>query len=406
MEQLEEKYIDLILNRCLNFNNSNSLMIHCDLKVHLPFAEKIKRKAMSMGINDVYINLNDVDEVHDYLANTSLEDIKILPLNDRSKWEEYAKKGGSLLFLNSVVPEVMKDIPPEKLSKLTKLRLETTPYYKENVSNYVFPWCIADLPNKRWAKSIFGETEDAYEKLYNYIMQMCMVDQEDPIHAWNEFIKKSNEYKNKLNALQIKKLRYRNSLGTDLTVSIPPNNQWLNLDKTDTKGGQMICNMPSYEIFTSPDCRYTNGIVYASRPLIYQGNIIDKFYFVFENGKVVDYGALQGKELIEEILHISPNSDYLGEVALVPYDSPISNTGLVFNETLFDENASCHLALGRGFAKSFADHEKLSPEELQARGLNQSKVHLDFMIGTPDLNIEAETNEGKKLIFKNGNYNI
>ena len=210
----------------------------------------------------------------------------------------------------------------------------------------------------------------------------------------------------KLNELGIRTMHYKNSLGTDLTISIPEGNVWSNLDKTDTKGGQVICNMPSYEIFTSPDYRKTNGIVYSSRPLFYNDCCIDKFSLVFKEGRVVSCTAEQGQHILEKLIYENENSMYLGEVALVPYNSPISNTGLVFNETLFDENASCHLALGDGFPKSFNNNENMSQQELQNNGLNFSNIHVDFMIGTSDLSIEADTKEGKVLIFKNGNFNI
>ena len=406
MQELEKKYVELILQRCVNFEQSKSLMIHCDFREHVRFAELLKQRANEMGITDVCINVNDRDEIHEYLKNTPLDEIAVNPIIDKSAWNEYAQKGGALVFLNSTAPDIMNDIPAEKIERWSKVSETQVPYYRANVSKYVFPWCIVCLPNERWAKSIFPDCENAYEKLYLYILKMCMIDREDPVKAWADYIKGNNYFKDRLNELQITKMHFQNSLGTDLTLEIPEGNIWMNLDKTDAKGGKLIANMPSYEIFTTPDYRKTNGIVYSSRPLCYGGRVIEDFSLTFKDGKVVSVSAKKGQDLLERLIAETKNAEYLGEVALVQNDSPISNTGLVFNTTLFDENASCHLALGRGFSKSFRDFGKLTDEELVAQGLNLSKNHVDFMIGTPDLDISAETAEGQKLVFKKGNFNI
>ena len=406
MEKLESKYIDLILKRCINFNQAKSLMIHCDFKEHVKFAEKVKEKANEMGIFDVCIHVNDLDDIHEYLKNTSVEDIRINSLISRSDWDTYALKGAPLLFLTSTVPGLMDDIEAEKIERWISERAKTTRYYRENVSKYTFPWCIVALPNERWAKTVFKDCDDAYDQLYMNIMKMCMIDREDPINAWQQCIEQNNYYKNRLNELQISRMHYTNPLGTDLTVEIPKGNVWINLDKTDAKGGQMISNMPSYEIFTSPDYRKTNGIVYSSKPLYYNDCCINDFSLEFKDGKVVSYKAGIGQKMLEKLVKENENVCYLGEVALVPHNSPISNTGIVFNETLFDENSSCHLALGDAFLKCFKNYQTLTKEELVSRGLNSSDIHVDFMIGTRDLQIEADTIEGKKLIFKNGNFNI
>lgn len=406
MEKLENKYIDLILNRCINFNQAKSLMIHCDFKEHIKFAEMIKAKANEMGVFDVCIHVNDLDEIHDYLQNTSVENIEVNPLISRSDWDTYAKKGAPLLFLNSTVPGLMNDIPEEKITKWVTERAKTTRYYRENVGKYTFPWCIVAMPNERWAKTVFPNQDDAYEQLYMNIMKMCMVDRENPIEAWEQYIAKNNYYKNRLNELKIRKMHYTNSYGTDLIVEIPEDNIWINLDKTDSEGGQMIANMPSYEVFTSPDYRKTNGIVYSSKPLYYNDCCINNFSLEFKNGKVVSCNAEVGQKILEKMIKENKNMCYLGEVALVPHNSPISNTGIVFNETLFDENSSCHLALGDAFQKCFKNYQNLDKEQLISKGLNSSDHHVDFMIGTSDLQIEADTCEGKKLIFKNGNFNI
>lgn len=400
MEELERKYIELIINKCFDFKKSKSLLINCDFKEHIGFAEKIKKYCNSIGILDVCIHVNDLDEIHNYLKNTDLDDIKLNPLIDRTPWNEFAINKEPILFLSSTVPGLMDDIEVEKIEKWVKEREKSTTYYRQNVSRHNFPWSIVAVPNERWAKLIFGDTEDAYEKLYLNIMKMCMVDKDNPVLEWDKYIEQSNYYKEILNSLDISKLHYINSLGTDLYIELPSDNIWMNAYR-DT-----ICNMPSYEVYTSPDYRKTNGVVYSSRPLYYNDCLIDNFIMEFSNGEVVNVSAKEGQNILEKLVFGIENMNKLGEVALVPYDSPISNTGLVFNTTLFDENASCHFAIGRGFPGSIKSGNLLKKEELLKRGINQSVGHTDFMIGTKDLNIEAETNKGKVLIFKNGNFNI
>ena len=402
--ELENKYIDLILKRCLNFEQSKSLMIHLDLKEHMPFALKIKERAESLGISDVCFDVCDLYEYHDYLKKTSLEDIDDNPLLNRSNWDLYAKKGGALLFINSDIPGLMSDIEIEKQNKATKIREKNCTYYRSNVTKYTFPWTIVAMPNLAWANSVFPNDSNAYQKLYLKIMKMCMLTEVDPILAWNEFILKSNYYKEKLNDLKITELHYQNGLGTDLHIFKNADASWINLDKTDQSGHTMIANMPSYEIFTSPDCRYTKGIVYSSRPLIFRGVVIDQFWLKFSDGKVVDFDAKIGKEALADLIYHHENANLLGEIALVECNSPIARTNLVFNTTLFDENASSHLALGQAYHLPIHGAEKMSKEELDKIGLNSSPVHVDFMIGTEDMNIEAETQYGRKLIFKQGRF--
>ena len=229
-----------------------------------------------------------------------------------------------------------------------------------------------------------------------------MIDTPNPIESWNNYLKEAQVIVNKLNSMEINSLHYTNSLGTDLIVTMPKNHIWVSA--ANDKNG--LVNMPSYEIFSSPNYLKTSGIVYNSRPLMYGGGIIDDFYIEFVDGKVINFDAQQGKELLQEIINSDEYSCYLGEIALVNNNSPISNTNIVFKTTLFDENASCHLALGDGFRECLKNSEKMSKDELLSHGINQSKNHVDFMIGTPDLEIEATTNKGKIKIFSNGNFCI
>lgn len=403
MDELEEKYIDLLLNRCINFNKSKSLFIDYDI-VNQPFIDKLISKARKIGVNDIAVDCRNIYTLRDKLINTKLDDIEKDPYFNKKIWDIYAEKGASFLMFCTEFPHVLDDVPEEKIAKAKYVNMITRQIFKRKEVTYEIPWCIAALPNEIWAKDIFKDSNNAYEKLFNVIMNICMVDTDDPIKNWDKYLEKLKKLSEKLNNLQIKSMHYKNSLGTDLYIQMPDNSLWLSAG--DDKDLQMLVNMPSYEIFSSPDYKKTNGIVYSSRPLSYAEGFIDEFYIKFENGKVIDYDAKVGKDILKAIIESDSNSCYLGEVALVNYNSPISNTGLIFSTTLIDENASCHLALGDGFIDAIENGKDMDKQELMSKGINQSKQHVDFMIGTKDLTIEAQTNKGKILIFKDGNFNI
>lgn len=403
MEELENKYIELLLKRCINFNKSKSLLISYD-KVNKKFIEKLVAEATKLGVIDIYTDEEDYQLTYNKLKTETKKEILNDPYFDKSIWDEYAKKDASFLMFDTEFPNVFNDIEQEKLILSKEKMRDTRKLFREKETSYQIPWCIAALPNEIWAKHLFPNDGNAYEKLFEVICQMCMVDKENPIESWNEYIENVKKQTEKLNKLQITKLTYKNKLGTNLTIYLPKNVKWLSA--ADDGDSNMLVNMPSYEIFTSPDYRYTEGIVYSSRPLIYGGGKIDKFYLEFKDGKVINYDAKEGKEILKGIIESDNNSCYLGEVALVNNNSPISNTGLVFDTTLFDENASCHLALGDGFPDCIKNGLEMTRDELLELGINHSKSHVDFMIGTADLEIIAETKNGIELIFENGNFVI
>ena len=401
MKDLDLKYIELLVDKCLWFNESKCLYINYN-KLNKEFVDKLCDYAKSKGIIDIYLEEIDYYYKRDLLNKSTLDEIKENDYFKSTIWNEYAKKDASFLFINSEMPGLMDDVEPEKLALASYLRRTTKPIFNEKRDKGLLSWCIAAYPNELWAKKIFKDNPKAYDLLYENIMKMCMVDTDNPIASWDNQLRTVDEKVKILNELKIKKLHYTNSLGTDLYLTLPDN--YLYASAYDGKG---IVNLPSYEVFTSPDYRYTEGIVYSALPLIHNGAYIDEFWVKFENGKVVDFDAKKGKEVLKGIIESDPNACYLGEAALVNNDSPISNTGLVFETTLFDENASCHIALGDGFNECLKDGLTMSEDELKEHGVNQSKNHVDFMIGTPDLNIEATLENGDKiLIFKDGNFCI
>lgn len=395
---MEEKYIKLLLEKCVNFDKSKSLLIYYDV-INQKFVDRVVEYAKELGVTDIYLDEKDLYEEHEVLETLTLEEIEnSLYFND-SIWDEYAEKGASFLILRAPIPNLMDDIDPKKLAKAEYIKRVTKPVYKKRQLNYEIPWCIAALPNEIWAKELFGDRDDSLYLLTDLIYKMCMVDTNDPIKSWDNHLERNKNKINELNNLKLKLLHYKNGLGTDLTLELSKDSLWCDAGKNG------LVNMPSYEIFSSPNYKKTNGIVYSSRPLVYNGGLIDNFWLKFKNGKVVDYDAEKGKEILKGILESDTNARYLGECALVENNSPISNTGYVYGLTLIDENASCHLALGAGFTECIKNGEYKTEEELLNSGINMSKVHVDFMIGTADLEIIGETFDNKKIkIFENGNF--
>jgi len=405
IEKIDRKYAQLLLCKCLCFKNTDTLLIEYMTHEHDDFVKIIIEEANKINIKNIMLCCNDQDEIRQYLIDTDIDEIKLNPLIDKSSWDEVAKKHGCILHINTFIPNLMSGVEPKKIIKMNEVVAPTFSYYRTN-NKYNFPWVICAYPNKRWAEFLFKNDVNAYFKLYDYIIKMCMVDSEDPLKLWDKYIREINEYKLKLDNMQINKMVYKNGLGTDFEIGFPENHRWINLDKRDNYGNSIIVNMPSYEIFTTPDYKTANGVVFNSRPLLFQGNIIDDFYIEFKDGVAVNYKARVGNEVLKRLIENYRNSNRLGEVALVNNNSPISNSGIIFYNTLFDENASCHLALGRGNSTTICGYQNLSQNELDLIGINDSNVHVDFMIGTNDLEIIADTKNGKKLVFEKGNFNI
>ncbi|MBR2466391.1 MAG: aminopeptidase [Clostridia bacterium] len=322
------------------------------------------------------------------------------------KWEHQAKVLPCKIFIMSDDPDGLSGIDQGKYARAMAQRSKLIKPIRSKMENK-YQWCIAAVPGKEWAKKVFpGERASvAVEKLWDAILDASRVT-DDPTEAWREHNEKLAERSAYLNSLGIKELHYKASNGTELKVGLIPEALFM-AGGEYTEGTRIYFNpnIPSEEIFTSPMKGEAEGIVYSSRPLSYGGQLIDKFWIRFEGGKAVDCGAEKNCEMLREILKMDEGAAYLGEVALVPHSSPIQKSGLLFYNTLFDENAACHLALGRGFTNVLKDYEKYTEEEAHAKGINDSVVHEDFMIGTADMCITAVCADGKEVrIFENGEF--
>ena len=334
-------------------------------------------------------------------------------LAEVAPWQEEKLRDQSLslpavIYLESADPDGMNGVDAHKVSSASMRRFPKIKPYRDAMENK-YQWCIAAVAGKNWAKKVFPKEKNAQaaeEKLWEAILR-CSRAEGNPIGNWNEHNKNLSERCRILNGLHLKKLFYRSSNGTDLTVGLMSEGVFAGGGETTLSGRYFNPNIPSEEVFTTPRRGLAEGVVYSTKPLSYQGQLIENFHLRFADGKVTEAAAEKGEEVLKKMLAMDEGASYLGECALVPFDSPINESGLLFYNTLFDENASCHLALGRGFSMCVKDYENYSDEKIKELGVNDSMIHVDFMIGARDLSIEGETEDGARVaIFKNGNWSL
>ncbi len=309
------------------------------------------------------------------------------------------------IFLESSDPDGLKGIPVAKYAKATAARGAVVKPYRYAIDNK-HQWCIAAVPGEKWAKKMFPHLskKQAVEALWEAILTVART-KGDAVANWKAHTDNLLDRSAHLNSLNIRKVHFYAPNGTDLTVGLMEQSIFDGAMATTLDGVQYIPNMPTEEVYTTPKKGEAEGIVHATMPLSYQGQIIDKFWLRFEGGKVVEFGAEQGEEVLKQMLSADDTAGYLGEVALVPVDSPISESGLLFYSTLFDENASCHLALGMGYDNCVKDFDKYTKEELVELGVNDSVIHVDFMVGYKEMNIDGITADGEAVaIFRNGTW--
>ncbi len=405
MKELQEKYARVILESCLGMEKGQSLLISGNIE-RIDFIRVLTKVAYELGVSDIYYDITDTYLKHDALKNLEVEDLKKMSFWNKDVWNTYAEKGAAFLMLASEMPGLMSDIDSKKVTEMTRYLYSTRKRFEELRDKALVPWCIAAVPTELWAKELFKDSANPVDELWNKIFKICSIDQDDPVKIWNDKTKLLSERAKKLTNYHFKTLRYSNSKGTDFKVSLPKEAIWESGYSTLATGKKVLVNFPTEEVFTAPDCMSAEGVVYSSKPLSYQSTIIDNFNITFKNGKAIECHAEKGEDTLKAMINICENSNMLGEVALVPYDSPISNSKQVFLETLFDENASCHLALGDSYTECIENGTNIDKDTLfNEYHLNKCDSHVDFMVGTEDLNITGITYDGKEIpIFINGNF--
>ena len=406
MEEKLREYAALLARVGLNIQPGQTLVISSPVEC-AGFARLCASAAYDAGCREVVMNWRDDVLAREKFLRAESSVFDEVPLWRRHFYNDYAREGAAYLSIAAEDPENLLGVDPDRLVRSQRAGGKALEEFYRLQMSSGFPWCIASIPIPSWAKRVFpGLPEaEAMEKLWDAIFRTMRITGDGQSAArWAEHTEMLARRKARLNELRFRTLHYTNALGTDLTVELPQDHIWEAGDDVTQKGQAFIANMPTEEIFTAPLRHGVNGVVCAAMPLVHDGNIIDKFRFVVREGKIVEATAEKGEDVLRAAISVDEGAAYFGEVALVPYDSPISNLKLLFYNTLFDENAACHLAFGEAYP-CIEGGRDMSKEQLKEKGLNDSITHVDFMIGTKDLSIVGTTHEGREIpVFVEGNF--
>ena len=407
-DNLREKYAQLIVKTGINLQQDQTLVIISPVEC-ADFTRLIARTAYQAGARDVVVNWKDEQLAKIRFLHAPEEVFDEYPQWQKEMYLSTGRQGAAFLYISASDPELMQDVAPQRISRAHKAQNNALKEHREGLMSNKNAWSVVSIPTKPWAQKVFPDLSEtaAVEKLWDVIFKTVRVDAADPVAAWQSYKRNLKKHMDFLNSSRLKFLHYKNSLGTDLTIELPENHLWLGGSEFTPAGVEFMANMPTEEIFTLPKKTGVNGKVISSMPLNYNGNLIEHFSLTFKEGRIVDFSAEKGFEALKSMIETDEGSHYLGEVALVPYDSPISKQNILFYNTLFDENASCHLAIGKAYPVCLKHAENLSQQELLDLGANDSLMHEDFMIGTKDLEITGTTASGAEIpVFKHGNFAI
>lgn len=400
-----QKYAKLLARVGLNVKKGQTVFVAAALD-QPEFVTMVVEECYKAGASEVYVEWSH--QPTDKLSSQyrTLESLSKLAPWVRAKWEFKAKNYSCRLWIESEDPDGMNGLDPEKMSKARQAIYPEIKPFRQAMENK-HQWCIAAVPGKAWAKKVFPQLSEskAVEAMWKAILSASRADGKNPVRAWKEHNADLRARSQYLNSLGLKYLEYRSANGTDLTVELLPDGLFTGGQEKTLKGRIFNPNIPTEEVFTTPKAGAAEGIVYSTKPLSYMGQMIENFSLRFENGKVVEAKAEKGEELLKKMVSMDEGAGKLGECALIPYDSPINESGILFYNTLFDENASCHFALGHGFNECLKGFEKLTDEQCKERGINDSMIHVDFMIGSRDMSIVGIKENGERVqIFENGTW--
>lgn len=408
MNKLKAKRYAKLIAKCgLNVKKGQTVFVTANVD-QVEFVNMVVEECYRAGAKRVVLDWQSDSTTRLHYEYQSLETMSEVTPMAEAKLKFQSEDLSCRLFIESSDPDAMQGIDMEKVSKARQAQYPVVKPYRDAMENK-HQWCIAAAAGKDWAKKLFPDLSDkqAVDALWEKIFECSRANGADPVKDWarhNDDLGKKCDY---LNRLKLKALEYTSSNGTNLTVGLNEDCLFMGGGEYTLSNRYFNPNIPSEEIFTSPKAGVAEGIVYATKPLSYQGQLIEDFSVRFENGKAVEVKAKKNQELLEKMISMDEGACMLGECALIPYDSPINNTGILYYNTLFDENASCHLALGMGFTNCLVGYEKLTNEQCRERGVNDSMIHVDFMIGTKDLSIVGITERGERVkIFENGDWAI
>jgi aminopeptidase len=403
-EQQLTNYARLLLKVGVNLQPKQDLVINAEIEAKdlVEALTILAYKEFSSGTVHVGWRHGKLQRAaFDYASDDVLLDV---PKYTIARLEEMLERGAALLSITGSDPELMKGVDAEKIGKSTKVNSQKTQFFSAKVMNNELRWNVAAMPTVAWAKKVFPDLveEAAMDRLWTYIFKATRADLPDPLAAWADHLATLDIQRTFLNDQRFTTLHYQGP-GTDLYVDMSDKQNWVSGGGHGADGVTFVANIPTEEVFSAPKRDGVNGRLAATMPLNLRGVLVKDFWFEFKDGKVVDYGASEGKEQLDKLFETDEGSKYLGEIAIVAHTSPIQQLGVIFFNTLFDENAACHFAFGRGYPECLVGGSQMNQEELLAAGLNQSLSHVDFMVGSEQLSIDGiDKNNHVTPIFRNG----
>lgn len=407
-EEKIREYARLVVRTGVNVQKGQEIVINCPVE-HYEFARLLVEEAYSAGAGEVIMRWNDAVESRQLYEHASEETLGTVAEWRAEACNYYSRRGAGWISVSGSDPEAFKGVDPKRMQiRSAAMDKALAEHYKLMMASEI-PWTVAAVPQVKWAKKVFpGMTEEeAMHSLWEKILEAVRIGNGDAVEKWAAHDRFLKEKCRMLNNYAFEKLYYENSLGTDFTVGLVKGHIWEGGSETAGTGTVFEANMPTEEIFTMPHKEQAEGTLVSALPLCYRGNLIKNFRLVFHEGRVVEYHAEEGEEILKSLLEGDEGSRHLGEVAIVPYSSPISQMKTLFYNTLFDENASCHFALGECYPTTIAGGAAMSEDELAAAGGNASMNHEDFMVGTADLKITGIRENGERIVlFENGDWVI
>ena len=405
LEKLKKDYAELAVKSGVNMQKGQRLVINCPVEC-ADFARLCAAAAYEAGCREVIMRWSD-DELRRMKFMHADGDV----FDNVDSWDvdfytSLSGEGAAVLSIDADDPDSLNGVDPDRIKRAQISRGKALKTYRKRMMSSEFPWCVCSVPSKAWAKTVFPDLseDEAVERLWEEILSACRADKGDAVERWKEHTDEIMKHVDIMNSYDFKTLRYKNSAGTDVTVDLPEGHYWAGGEEKASNGIMFSANIPTEEVFTLPDRNSVNGTLVATKPLSLNGTVIEGFSFKVKDGKIVEVHAEKGEEILKDAISVDEGASYFGEVALVPHDSPISRSGVLFFNTLFDENASCHFAFGEAYP-CIKGAEDMSEEELKERGRNVSMTHVDFMIGSPDLEITGVTHDGREIaVFRNGNF--
>ncbi|ASA21161.1 aminopeptidase [Paenibacillus donghaensis] len=404
-ELMLEKYADLVVKVGVNVQPGQVLMVHAPLET-AELTRLIVGKAYEAGAKYVMVDWDDEAVTRIRYEKAPEDSFGFYPQWHADMLEQFAAVNGAVLHIKVPDPELFQGIDGNKVSTAVKAAAVARKKYQHYTRNNQISWSLVKAPTRAWANKVFADLpeEERVDAMWEAVFQMNRVGSDDPVAAWREHIGQLKLSQDRMNAKRYKSLHYR-APGTDLRVEMPEGHLWRGGGGENASGVYFVANMPTEEIYTMPHRLGVNGTVRSTLPLNLNGRLVDGITITFKDGKVTDYDAVSGREHLTSLLETDEGASYLGEMALVPHDSPISRLGRVFYNTGIDENASCHFALGSAYPVNIEGGTQMSSEELLAKGANVSLTHVDFMIGSGELDIDGELADGTiEPVFRQGNW--